>query len=356
MRITKRLAILFAVMLGALPARAGEPRIGLAAPLSGASALLGAQMEAGASAAVASDGKAALVVKDTGCSAEGGADAARALVAEGVDIVTGFVCMAAVEAAMPALTAAGIPVIVTGVRVDALTDRRDKTGWPVFRLAPRADAEAQAVARMLTRAWRSELFAIIDDGTIYGRELAESLRVAAELAGLEPVFIDTFRPQLPNQIALAGRLRKAGATHVFAGGDRADIALLGQAAAELGYDVQIAGGEALRAARDEADLVAGTLMVAPPDWADIADPAIVAALRRAGTEPDGYVLPAYAAVEVALAARRAAADTPVADVLAATRFETALGAVRFNDIGDWAGTRYRLFRYDGQDFKQVDLE
>lgn len=356
MRMSKRLAILFAAICAALPAHAAEPRIGLAAPLSGASALLGAQMEAGATAAAKADGKAALVVKDTGCSAVGGAVAANALIAEGVDLVTGFVCIEAIEAALPVLSGAGIPVIVTGVRVDALTDRRDKTGWPVFRLAPRADAEAQAVAHILTRAWRSELFAIIDDGTIYGRELAESLRVAAELAGLDPVFIDTFRPQLPNQIALAGRLRKAGATHVFAGGDRADIALLGQAAAELGYPLQIAGGEALRAARDEADLVAGTLMIGPPDWADIADPGVVAALRRAGTEPDGYVLPAYAAVEVALAARRTAGDTPVADVLAATRFETALGAVRFNDIGDWAGTRYRLFRYDGQTFEQVDLE
>ena len=73
-----------------------------------------------------------------------------------------------------------------------------------------------------------ELFAIIDDGTIYGRELAESFALAAEQAGLKPVFVDTFRPQLDNQIGLVGRLSKAGATHVFAGGDRDDIAIMGR--------------------------------------------------------------------------------------------------------------------------------
>ena len=78
---------------------------------------------------------------------------------------------------------------------------------------------------ILVREWRNDLFAIIDDGTIYGRELAETLRAAAELAALKPVFVDTFRPQLENQIALAGRLNRAGATHVFAGGDAEDVAM-----------------------------------------------------------------------------------------------------------------------------------
>ncbi len=73
------------------------------------------------------------------------------------------------------------------------------------------------------------------------------MRAAAEQAGLKPVFVDTFRPQLDNQIGLVGRLRKAGATHVFAGGDRDDIAIMARDAAELGVPLVIAGGETLRA-------------------------------------------------------------------------------------------------------------
>ena len=91
------------------------------------------------------------------------------------------------------------------------------------------------------------MFAIVDDGTIYGRELAETFRAAAEQAALKPVFVDTFRPQLDNQIGLVGRLQKAGATHVFVGGDRDDIAIMGRDAAQLDAGIVFAGGETLRA-------------------------------------------------------------------------------------------------------------
>ena len=66
------------------------------------------------------------------------------------------------------------------MRTDSLTDRRNKTGWPVFRLGPRADSEREAVGRAAhARCGASELFAIVDDGTIYGRELAESVRAGS---------------------------------------------------------------------------------------------------------------------------------------------------------------------------------
>ena len=343
------------LLLGLSAGSAPAAELGLAAPLSGTADLLGEQMRAGAAAAIeAASADAALDVRDTACTAEGGAAAARHFVEAKVLAVTGFLCVEAIEAAMPILAAAGIPVITTGVRVDSLTDRREKTGWPVFRLAPRTDEELAAVSQILTDRWRTELFAVTDDGTIYGRELAEGFRLAAEQSGLKPVFTDTFRPQLENQIALAGRLRKAGATHVFAGGDRADVAILGRDAAELGYELVIAGGEALRAARDEVDLVPGTLMIGLPDWAETADGEVVARVRAGGVEPEGYFLPSYAAVQIALAAAAEGSDATTAEALAAGTFSTVLGEVRFDQKGDWAGNPYRLFSYDGNDFVPVE--
>ncbi len=212
-----------------------ETLIGLAAPLSGPSAILGEQMRAGVQTAAQTlkDPSVTLEIADDACTADGGARAARQFVAAKVRIVVGFLCGEAIEAALPILKQANIPTITVGVRTDSLTDRKTKTGWPVYRLGPRADSEREAAARLLTRLWERELFAIVDDGTIYGRELSESLRLAAEQAGLKPVFVDTFRPQVDNQIGLVGRLKKAGATHVFVGGDRDDIAIMGRDAAEL---------------------------------------------------------------------------------------------------------------------------
>ncbi|MDW6022686.1 ABC transporter substrate-binding protein [Mesorhizobium sp. BAC0120] len=335
-------------------ASADDLRIGVVAPLTGPSARLGAQVKVGAEAAAAeTDPAAALELVDDQCTSDGGAAAAKKLAEDKVAIVVGFLCTESIEAAMPILKQAGIPVITVGVRTNSLTDRKNKTGWPVFRLAPRADAEGAAVSSILIDLWRSELFAIIDDGTIYGRDLAETLRSESEKAGLKPVFIDTYRPQLDNQIGLAGRLRKAGATHVFVGGDLDDIAILGRDAAKLGYDLTIAAGESLRSAASDVPLQPGTLMVGLPEWSDIASPEAVAAIKARGAEADGYALPTYAAVEIAKAANVQASGRPLLDSLAKGDFITAIGKIGFDDKGDLRDSPYRLFRFDGKKFVEA---
>jgi branched-chain amino acid transport system substrate-binding protein len=346
------------LFLGLAPAglRAAEsPVVGIAAPLSGAQAILGEQIGTGALAAATLSAVATEII-DEGCTAAGGTAAGRQFAERGVSVVVGFLCADAIEAALPALAEAGIAVITPGVRADGLTDRRRRNGWPVYRTGPRADQERIAVSEILVRQWADVLFAIVDDGTIYGRELAESFRLAAEQAGLKPVFVDTYRPQLDNQLALAGRLRRAGATHVFVGGDRYDAAVLGRDAATLGYELTIAGGEALLAAPDEPDLAPGTLMIGLPDWRHAADPSVVESLAAAEIEADGYVLPAYAAMQVAIAAARLSLESgrSLVAVLDAERFETAIGPVRFDEKGDRIGNPYRLLRYDGTAFVEVE--
>jgi branched-chain amino acid transport system substrate-binding protein len=357
-----RLLVLFqgiaAVALAIAPGMAQGQSIGIVAPLTEAVAPLGEQIRLGAEVAAAERGVAPqnLRAADDRCTAEGGAAAARDMVAAGVSLVVGFLCTEAIEAALPILKDAEIPVITPGVRTDSLTDRRDRTGWPVYRMAPRADGERDAVSDILIPRWRNELFAIVDDGTIYGRELVESFRLAAETAGLKAVFIDTYRPAMDNQIGLVARLRRAGATHVLVGGDRADVAIMGRDAAELGYDLTIAAGENLRAAPGDVPLAAGTLMVALPEPADIAAPTALEAFTRREIVPEGYMLPAYAALEIAAEALAQAesASTSAAKALANSSFDTALGTVRFNAKGDLAESPYRLFSFDGEKFVQAE--
>ena len=128
--------------------------VGVAAPLSGPSAILGKQIDAGTSLAAEANGIELKTIDDA-CTADGGAAAARDFVAAKVGIVVGFLCTDAMEAAMPILKDANIPVITVGVRTESLTDRRAKTGWPVYRLGPRGDDERNAVASTLTRLWQN---------------------------------------------------------------------------------------------------------------------------------------------------------------------------------------------------------
>lgn len=329
--------------------------VGVAAPLSGPSATLGKQVEAGTRLAAQANGIELKTVDDA-CTADGGASAARDFAAAKVSVVVGFLCTDAIEAAMPILKAANIPVITVGVRTESLTDRRAKTGWPVYRLGPRGDDERNAVASTLTRLWQNELFAIIDDGTIYGREMAETFRAAAEQAALKPVFVDTFRPQLDNQIGLVGRLKKAGATHVFAGGDGDDIAIMGRDAAQLQAGIVFAGGENLRTPPGDVPYATGTLMIAPPEWADVADAKVLESFSTQKIVPDGYTLPAYAAVEIAKAALALSESSgkPLTEALTGRDFTTAIGPVRFDAKGDLSQSPYRVFRFDGTRFVPLD--
>ncbi|TIN12919.1 MAG: ABC transporter substrate-binding protein, partial [Mesorhizobium sp.] len=87
-----------------------ETLVGVAAPLSGPSAILGKQIEAGTALAADAEGVAVRTVDDA-CTADGGAAAARQFVDAKVNIVVGFLCTEAIEAALPILKDANIPVI-----------------------------------------------------------------------------------------------------------------------------------------------------------------------------------------------------------------------------------------------------
>lgn len=349
--------LLLAVTLSLSPDRAltaDVPVLGIASPLSGPFAILGQQLEAGARAAAHPAGLDT-VSEDDRCTAEGGADAAERFLAQGVTMVVGFLCSDSIDAALPILSEAGVPVVTPGVRATGITDQRRRTGWLVYRAAPRADHERQAVAQLLTRLWADVPFAIIDDGTIYGRDLSETLRLAAEEAALRPVIVDGYRPGLDSLTSLAARLRRAGATHVFVGGERQDIAMLGRDAAALGFGLTIAGGETLRADAEGPDLPAGTLMIGLPEPEDLESAQFDAAMRASGSEAGGYSLAGFVATQISAAAVRMSDDggRPLHEVLGSETFETVVGRVSFDEKGDLRDNPYRLFRYDRGHFVQV---
>ena len=318
----------------------GGIKIGVAAPLSGPFKLLGEQMKAGAQAAAGSVG-ATLVIVDDQCTDIGGKTAAEQFAALKVDAVIGFTCFESITAALPALKAVNIPTITTGVRADSLTDNKTKSGFLVYRLSPRDSMEADALASQLLPRWRDKPFAIIDDGTVHPRDLAESLRQAALDAGLKPVFTDTFRPGLTNQAALARRLQKSGATSVFVGGDVSDALVLSKNALDYG-GLELAIGESEDPLDESGDH--GEILSVTPQNPTALQESIDAAsqLRQVGIEPDGNALRAYAAVEIANAAFSADPTQPLSERIRAGNFHTAIGALSFDPKGDLAQNNYAL--------------
>jgi branched-chain amino acid transport system substrate-binding protein len=97
-------------------------------------------------------------------------------------------------------------------------------------------------------------------------------------------------------------------------------------------------------------------MIGLPDGADIASPQAVAAIKARGAEAEGYALPTYAAVEVAIAANAQASGGPLTASLAKGDFTTAIGKIGFDDKGDLRDGPYRLFRFDGKKFVEADTQ
>jgi branched-chain amino acid transport system substrate-binding protein len=335
----KLLLVLPLLVCPILPAFAQEPlRIGLSLPLSGPYKLLGEQARAGADAALnalAGTRVIALTVVDDKCTTEGAKAAAAGLAAAKVEAVAGLLCTPAVIETQKILP--GTPIITTGVRTDALTRDTTPQNALVFRLAPTTLQETEAVSKLLIPLWRGKKFAIVDDGTLRTRELSETLRLAAEAEGLKPAFVDAFKPGLEDQFGLIDRLRKAGVTHVFVGGDREDIAILAQNAESKKYKLTIAGSDMLATAPLDHEMPNGVLTIAVPQ-------AITRQIASdAGTIPEGYFLPAYAAVEILV---QASSDVKngklLSQAIPANSWNTVLGNIKFAPNGDLSTNPYAL--------------
>jgi branched-chain amino acid transport system substrate-binding protein len=327
----------------------GDVRIGIAAPLSGSAAILGEQVRAGVTASLGATGGALPVEADTECAAGAAAEGARALVAAKVDAVVGFLCTEALEAALPILTAAKIPVITVGVRANRFTDTREKTGALVWRLAPRAGAEADAVAKDLAARWHDVPFALVDDGSIYGRGLSDAVRSRLEAAGLRAASIENYRPAEEKQFGLVRRILASGITHLFIAGDRPDVAIIARDAASLDLELDIVGGETLLdEATPDVPLQRGIHAIALRNRFETID----AGPEGAPEARQGYFGPAFAAAEIAAAATRFARkeSRAVAEILNDQTFATALGPVRFDAAGDSSLDLFQIFRFDGEDF------
>ncbi|MEN3792207.1 branched-chain amino acid ABC transporter substrate-binding protein [Fulvimarina sp. MAC3] len=347
MPILRIAALLGYVLFACAPAAAQERAvIGVAAPLSGSSARLGEEIVNGAKQA--GDGLANIATADTECSPEGGEAAARLFAQAQARVVVGFLCTESLLSALPILTEAGIPVLDVGVRANRITDERAKTGHLVWRLAPRSDAEARAIAETIVQRWRNQPFGLIEDGSIANRGLVDTVRRLVADQGLEPATSDNFRPAEEKQFGLARRLARTGVTRFFIGGDRPDIAVIARDGGELGLDLEIIGGESLL---DETSvdqpLTEGVLALAPPYRY-----ALPAAEGAEDTALSGYGGIAYAAVETAIAAISDASTSgrSLKDILDQKSFETVIGSVDFDENGDAKAVTYRPLRWTGEDF------
>jgi branched-chain amino acid transport system substrate-binding protein len=348
-------------MLATGVARA-EIVVGVAGPMSGTLALFGQQMRDGVAQAVADLNTAggingellSIQAMDDECNAKTADAVANQLAGKGAAMVVGHLCLNASLAASPVYFANHIIEISPGTTWPAYTDQRPGPG--IYRLAGRDDRQGAVAGAAIAARFADKAVAIIDDRSPYGKELADSTRKAMNAAGKREAFIEEYDPGQRDFAGLMERLQAANIGVLFIGGYPPEAGAIAQAIRAAGLDIIIMGGDALVTDdyRDAAgDAAEGTLVTFLPDARNnAAAAAVVESFRGRGIEPEGYVLPAYAAVQLWAAAARASNPPKYDAVVKAIdsgHFDTVLGEVSFDAHGDMSLPGFVVYQWhDGR--------
>ena len=224
-----------------------EIRIGVAGPLTTPSATFGVEMRQAVDLAIDErdraggllGGKVVAEVIDDQADAEKGKAAAKALCDDPrVLAVVGHVNSGVMLASEKVYADCGLPIVTPMASNPAITEQGLAN---VFRLTNRDDHKGPALARWLTTKMGKKAAVVVDDGTPYGKGIADQFSsgfaaaggavvtrwtakagqtdFAAEVAGLPKDFDVLFFGGIKEGAYLLKDMRKAGLNQVFACGD-----------------------------------------------------------------------------------------------------------------------------------------
>jgi branched-chain amino acid transport system substrate-binding protein len=248
-----RVFVLFAAALVSAPAAGAgnlsgqEIRIGVAGPLTTPSATFGLEMRQAVDLAIdeqnatggVSRGKIAAVVVDDQANPEKGKTVAKALCDDPqVLAVVGPVNSGVMLATEKVYAACGLPIVTPMASNPAITEQGLAN---VFRLTNRDDHKGPALARWLATKMAKKAAVVVDDGTPYGKGIADQFSsgfaavggavvtrwtakagqtdFAAEVAELPKDFDMLFFGGIKEGAYILKDMRRAGLNQVFACGD-----------------------------------------------------------------------------------------------------------------------------------------
>ena len=341
-------------------------QIAIVAPFEGPYAVLAQQIRLGTEAAkLQNQYPISLIYMQEDCKADQDAATAEKIRLANIKYVIGYLCSESLEGAAPVLAKDGIAILSLGSRQPTILEQETRENLGIFRLYPDRKLAANVLADKLAPQWQKTPFALLEDGTVQGRDFARTILQAFKTRGVEPAMSDTYRPAQTSQNALITQLKRAGINHILLGGEGDDAAVIARSAIAANWPLTIAGSESLLRNDPQNPLPVGLLMSGLPDMtmqasAESAVKAISALAQKqndtSDMQADGYALSAYSAVQIVAQALADQSNPPksATEILRSTQFETAIGAVSFTPAGIRKQNPYRLMRYNGKDFEPVE--
>ncbi|MGO4000706.1 MULTISPECIES: ABC transporter substrate-binding protein [Pseudomonas] len=364
------LALAVATALGVSAFAQADIKIGVAGPMTGANAAFGEQYMKGAQAAAdavnAAGGvngeKIVLVKGDDACEPKQAVTVAKDLTNQKVAGVVGHFCSSSTIPASEIYDEAGIIAITPGSTNPQVTERGLSA---MFRMCGRDDQQGIVAGDYIVDVLKGKKVVVLHDKDTYGQGLADATKAQLVKRGVTPVLYEGLTRGEKDFSAVVTKIRAAGADVVYFGGLHPEAGpLVKQLRTEGLKDVKFMSDDGI--VTDELVTTAGG-----PQYVDGvlmtfgADPrmlpeskAVVDAFRKAGTEPEGYTLYAYASVQALAAGFNGAKSNKGEDAakwLKANPVKTVMGEKTWDAKGDLKVSDYVVYQWD-KDGKYHQLE
>ncbi|WP_095144760.1 MULTISPECIES: branched-chain amino acid ABC transporter substrate-binding protein [unclassified Pseudomonas] len=364
------LALAVAAALGVSAFAQADIKIGVAGPMTGANAAFGEQYMKGAQAAAdavnAAGGvngeKIVLVKGDDACEPKQAVTVAKDLTNQKVAGVVGHFCSSSTIPASEIYDEAGIITITPGSTNPKVTERGLSA---MFRMCGRDDQQGIVAGDYIVDVLKGKKVVVLHDKDTYGQGLADATKAQLVKRGVEPVLYEGLTRGEKDFSAVVTKIRGAGADVVYFGGLHPEAGPLVRQIREQGLkDVKFMSDDGI--VTDElvttaggAQYVDGVLMTFGADPRMLPESkAVVDAFRKAGTEPEGYTLYAYASVQTLAAGFNGAKSNKGEDAakwLKANPVKTVMGEKTWDGKGDLKISDYVVYQWD-KDGKYHQLE
>ena len=365
------LALAVAAALGVSSFVQADVKIGVAGPMTGANAAFGEQYMKGAQAAADAINKAGgingeqikLVAGDDACEPKQAVAVANRLVDQDKVIgVVGHFCSSNTIPASDVYADAGVIMITPGSTNPQVTERKLDA---VFRMCGRDDQQGIVAGDYIVDVLKGKKVAVINDKDTYGKGLADATSAQLTKRGVKPILEEGLTRGEKDFSALVTKIRSLGADVVYFGGLHPEAGPLVRQLREAGLkDVKFMSDDGvvtdeLVATAGGPQYVDGVYMTFGADPRLLPDSkAVVEQFRKAGTEPEGYTLYAYASVQALADAFNGAKSNKGEDAakwLKANPVETVMGKKEWDAKGDLKVSDYVVYQWD-KDGKYHQLE
>ena len=359
----KKLLPALLLILIALPAHA-DITIGVAGSFTGENAFLGEQEKHGVEQAAAdinaqggiNGQKIILQFADDACDPKQAVTVANKMASSGIKFVVGHACSGASIPAAKVYDEEQIFMITPISSNPALTDAGYTT---IFRTYGRDDQQGAFIADYMLKHYHDKKIALANDKSAWGRGIVEEQKKDLNKAGVQEKLFESFNQGDRDFSSLVTKFKQNNIQVAFIAGYSTETGLIVRQLKEQKADVQVIGGDAIFTNQFwsvTGPVGEGVLMSCNADPRKLPEAqGALTALRKAGFEPAGYTLNAYAALQVVAEGIKRAGQDPVkvAAALRQSPVPTVIGKISYDTKGDMVHPAFAMYRWHDGKYAEI---